>query len=87
MRYSTKAGTATAGVDYTDVSGELTFFPGQSFASIKVPILDDDEVEGKETFTVLLEAPDKGQLMLGETKACTVTIAHPHPHPRPHPHP
>ena len=74
MRYSTKAGTATAGVDYTDVSGELTFFPGQSFASIKVPILDDDEVEGKETFTVLLEAPDKGQLMLGETKACTVTI-------------
>ena len=39
-----------------------------------MPILDDDEVEGKETFTVLLEAPDKGQLMLGETKACTVTI-------------
>ena len=39
-----------------------------------MPILDDDEVEGKETFTVLLETPDKGQLMLGETSACTVTI-------------
>ena len=74
VRYSTKAGTATAGLDYTEVSGDLTFFPGQSFASIKVPILDDDEQEEKETFTVLLEAPDKGQVIVGETNECTVTI-------------
>jgi len=74
VRYSTKAGTATAGLDYTEVSGDLTFFPGQSFASIKVPILEDDEVEQKETFTVLLEAPEKGQVIVGETNECTVTI-------------
>jgi len=74
VRYSTKAGTATAGLDYTEVSGDLTFFPGQSFATIKVPIIDDDEIEEKETFTVLLEAPDKGQVIIGSTDECTVTI-------------
>merc|ERR1740130_2611210 len=43
-------------------------------ATIKVPIIDDDEIEEKETFTVLLEAPDKGQVIIGNTDECTVTI-------------
>merc|ERR1740130_995816 len=43
-------------------------------ATIKVPIIDDDEIEEKETFTVLLEAPDKGQVIIGSTDECTVTI-------------
>ena len=61
VKYYTKSGTATAGADFIAVSGDLTFFPGQSKATISVPILDDDEQEDNETFTVVLEPPDKGQ--------------------------
>lgn len=43
--------TAVAGVDYTDVSGPLTFAVGESSATINVPIIDDDLFEG-ETYKV-----------------------------------
>ena len=74
VKYSTHSGSATAGEDFTAVSGELTFFPGQTSATIKVPILQDNIQEGKETFAVSLVAPATGNLVIGETKQCEVTI-------------
>ncbi|MDX2175583.1 MAG: Calx-beta domain-containing protein [Candidatus Sumerlaeia bacterium] len=50
--FATADGTATAGSDYTAVSGTLTFPPSEQFQTIQVPILADTVWEGDETFTV-----------------------------------
>jgi hypothetical protein len=50
-------GSATAGSDYTDVSGKLTFAAGQTAKTILVPVHGDRQVEGNETFDVLLQRP------------------------------
>jgi hypothetical protein len=47
--YSTAAGTATAGSDYTSVSNNLTIIAGSTTGTIDVPILDDSIYEGNET--------------------------------------
>ncbi|UTF61349.1 Ig-like domain-containing protein [Gilvimarinus sp. DA14] len=43
--YATADLAAVAGLDYESVSGTLTFNPGQTSATISVPIIDDDIVE------------------------------------------
>lgn len=60
--------TATAGQDYTDVSGTLTFGPGVASAVINVPILDDALSEGPEYIYVLLKNPS-GAAMGGTSMA------------------
>lgn len=55
--YSTVFGTATEG-DLLGVSGTLTFWPGQSAATILVPIVGDLVHEDTETFSVELSNPD-----------------------------
>ena len=55
--YATEDGrgmAATAGEDYTPVSGTLTFAPGETAKTVAVPILDDVIDEGEEAFTLLL---------------------------------
>ena len=52
--YASSNGTATAGSDYTAVSGTLSFPPGVTVATIDVPILADDVDESDETLTVTL---------------------------------
>jgi Ca2+-binding RTX toxin-like protein len=44
-------GLATAGDDYTDVSGTLSFAPGEATKTITVPILDDQVAEPNETIS------------------------------------
>jgi Ca2+-binding RTX toxin-like protein len=55
--YASGDGTATAGGDYTAVSGMLTFDPGETFKTIAVPVIEDLASEGPETFTVDLSNP------------------------------
>ena len=52
--YVTLDGTATAGEDYTATSGTLTFQAGETTKTISVPITDDTEDDGGETFTLTL---------------------------------
>ena len=52
--YATSDGTATAGEDYTATSGTLTFQAGETSKTISVPIIDDTEDDGGETFTLTL---------------------------------
>jgi chitinase len=47
-------GTATAGTDYTAVSGTLTFNPGQTSKSVPVTVADDAIAEDDEAFTLSL---------------------------------
>ncbi|MDR3621153.1 MAG: Calx-beta domain-containing protein [Paludisphaera borealis] len=73
VRYQTTAETATAGADFTAVSGTLTFAAGRSSADIYLPILRDALVEGDETFLVSLSQPTG--LSLGQAASIRVTIA------------
>ena len=52
--YATEDGTATAGEDYTAMSGTLTFAVGETGKTVDVPILDDAHDEGNETMVLKL---------------------------------
>ncbi|GAB1434362.1 hypothetical protein MASR2M32_05730 [Sphaerotilus sulfidivorans] len=58
VAFATKDGTALAGTDYTATSGLLTFLPGETTKTIRVPIVNDSPAvyEGAEAFTVELSA-------------------------------
>ena len=65
--YSTFDGTATAGSDYRATGGTLTFEPGDTRKTVTVPVLDDSDVEGNETFKVRLS--DARNATLGDQEA------------------
>ncbi|RCJ17374.1 hypothetical protein A6770_34170 [Nostoc minutum NIES-26] len=58
VNYNTTDDTASAGVDYTPVTGTLTFNPGDLTQTITVPILDDLVAESSERFFVNLTNPN-----------------------------
>ena len=60
--YATADGTATAGADYTAVSGTLTFAAGETTKTVDVAVLDDEAEEAAETFTLTLSNPSGAQL-------------------------
>ena len=57
VQYATADGSATAGADYTSASGTLTFAAGSTHETIAVVILDDEDPEETERFTVTLSSP------------------------------
>jgi len=57
VSYSVQAGTASAGTDFTPVSGVLTFSPDETEKTISVPVKADSITEADETFTVALSNP------------------------------
>jgi hypothetical protein len=54
VSYATADGTATAGSDYTAVTGTLTFAPGEITKTVTVPVIGDTLTESAETFTLTL---------------------------------
>lgn len=72
--YSTSNGTAEAGLDYTAVSGTLTFAPGQVTATFNIPILQDPEKEVDETILLNLSNPRHGAI-LGLPASAELTIS------------
>ncbi|MFP2906644.1 Calx-beta domain-containing protein [Pyxidicoccus sp. 3LFB2] len=68
----TVTGTATAGADFTALSGSVTFAAGVNSVNIDVRPLDDAAVEGRET-VVLTVSPD-ATYKLGSTASGTVTL-------------
>ena len=73
VHYATADGTATAGDDYTPVSGTLTFDPstGQTTLPVSIPILADTVPDDDETVLVNLSAPVNGVL---QRATATLTI-------------
>jgi hypothetical protein len=57
IAYATGNGSATAGSDYQAALGTLTFAPGETTKTIKVPVLGDRLAEPNETFYVKLSGP------------------------------
>ena len=74
--YQTEQSTATAGEDFTHISGTLTFTPEQLSRFIRIPIIDNDLREMDETFTVRLLAADPQPLnaTLGSPDTVEITI-------------
>ncbi|MBY6069332.1 hypothetical protein KUW17_21490 [Leisingera aquaemixtae] len=54
IRYATRDNSATAGQDYVETKGVLTFAPGQTKAAVNVGLLPDYRAEGTEAFSLLL---------------------------------
>ena len=74
VEYRTVDGTATEPEDYVKASGSLTFASGQTSGSISIRVVDDDLDEAdRETFTVLLSAPENARFE-GDTVSATGTI-------------
>ena len=71
--YATSDGTATAGSDYTDTHGTLTFAAGETSKTFTIPITDDTAVEGNESLVVTLSNPTGGAT-LGSQNLSTLTI-------------
>ncbi|SLN64974.1 Quinoprotein glucose dehydrogenase B precursor [Roseivivax jejudonensis] len=58
VTYSTVDGTATAGTDYTAVTGGTAVIPagGTGTITVDIPLLGDTDVEGDEAFSVVIDA-------------------------------
>ena len=89
VHYATTNGTAIAGLDYTAVSGTLTFAPGALSANFLIPILDDNLGEGNKTILlglsqappgVLLSVPSNAVLTIVDNDVLTLGEALDAPH-------
>lgn len=57
VHYATGDGSATQPGDYTTTTGTVIIAVGQTTATFNIPIVDNQEVEGAETFVVNLSSP------------------------------
>jgi hypothetical protein len=83
--YATSDGTATAGSDYTDTDGTLTFTgnvnnggpgTGETSKTIQIPVTQDPDAEDPESLTLTLSNALPGaSAILGAPGTATVTIA------------
>jgi len=70
--YTTADGSATAGSDYTAVSGTLTFAPGETSQAFEVSVLSDEDNEENETITVTLSNVS-GATLIDTSATLTIT--------------
>ena len=68
VAYATADGTASAGQDYTPISGTLTFAPHQTVQVVLVPVLGDELYEADETFWLRLSQPVQAILEVAEAE-------------------
>jgi len=71
--YTTSDLTATAGSDYTPISGTLTFTNGEASKIVSIPITDDVISETAESFLITLSDPT-GNGVVGGPAVAKVTI-------------
>jgi hypothetical protein len=77
--YYTSSSTATSGSDYAYTSGTLTFAPGQTTATVAVPVYGDTLNETNETFSVVLNNPTGGAYLIRSTGVATIVNDDPLP--------
>ena len=69
LNYRTVAKTAIAVVDYTDISGILTFADGETTKTLTVEIVDDGNYEKDEEFVIEISSPSAGNVVESKSKA------------------
>jgi hypothetical protein len=57
LDYQTVDGEAKAGADYAAVSGQISFVPGETVKTVRVPLLNDASAESGEAFGLRLSNP------------------------------
>jgi hypothetical protein len=73
-QFATDGGTAVAGVDFTATNATVTFADGDSAPkTVKVPILNDQLVDGNQTLNLTLSNPTGGAT-LGTQSMAVLTI-------------
>ncbi len=80
--YATSNGTAIAGKDYTETTGNLTFNPGETQQSFTIPIQNDQSIEANETVNIELDNPtdatlgtrNEAELILIDNQTATVSL-------------
>ena len=70
--FVTQDGTATAGSDYSAVSGTVSFAPGTTTRTVTVPITGDTTLEPNENFLLLLSNPVNAVVSDGSA-TCTIS--------------
>jgi CSLREA domain-containing protein len=73
VHYETNGGSATASVDYTPVSGDLTFADGETTKTFTINLLDDQTYEQTENINLYLSNPT-GKAKLGSPADTVVSI-------------
>lgn len=73
VNYTTVDATAIAGQDYTLTAGQAVLGPGVTSTNIVVPINNDSDDEGNETFNVATDQTTGGAT-LGFPRTATITI-------------
>lgn len=66
VNFSTSNGTATAGLDFTALTGTLNFAPGETFKLVTINIKGDDIAEPNESFFLNLSNPSNGVITDGQ---------------------
>ncbi len=66
VSYATSNGSATSGSDFVASTGTVTFAPGVTTETIRIPLLDDAITEPTETFNVILSNPVAATLARGQ---------------------
>lgn len=61
--------TATAGQDYVERQGTLTFASSENVKTITVPITFDQQQEADETFSLTLSNPSEGVVLASQSRA------------------
>ncbi len=74
VRYATHDDTAAGELDYSSITGTLTFAPGEHVKELRIPLRDDGHVEGHENLRITLSAPSAG-VLLGAWATTHVVIA------------
>ena len=72
VAYRTGDGSADVGSDYTHRNASLAFQPGETSLTIAVPVIDDADEEGNETFTVTLGDPQNATLRTAQGTATII---------------
>jgi Ca2+-binding RTX toxin-like protein len=69
----TVSGTATTGVDYTNLAGTVSFAAGQATTTVQISPIDDNINEGTET--VILNLASGSGYVMGTNQTATVNLA------------
>jgi uncharacterized delta-60 repeat protein/uncharacterized repeat protein (TIGR01451 family) len=71
--FTTKDGTALAGVHYVATNGTLNFLPGETTKTFDVTIIDNNIITGDKNFSVLLSNPStNGVVVFPGTASVTI---------------
>jgi uncharacterized delta-60 repeat protein len=72
VNYSTTAGTALPGVNYTTASGTLTFGAGEMLQAVSLPLIYDPKVTGDLNLTMQLSSPSAGTALASPSNTLVV---------------